>query len=202
MNFLAHLYLTRNHPEKVTIGNFMADAVKGNKAFENYDPETALGIRIHRAIDDYTDKHPMFKMGTRRLHPSYGKFAPIIMDIVYDHILASNWREYSWAPLQKFADDQYELIEKHYEILPERTKRWFKFMKQNNLLYEYANEERIEFVLRLIDRRTGGISGMGSAINEISFHKDEYTEEFHLFFKDIQQYLKNRFSINKSGNNW
>jgi acyl carrier protein phosphodiesterase len=115
------------------------------------------------------------------------------MDICYDHILASNWELYSSLPLQNFANKQYNLIDRHFDSLPDRTRMWFSYMKQNNLLFNYSFEEKIEVVLQRMDKRTRSISGMGSAINEIRKHKVEYTNEFFHFFEEIQAHLKNKF---------
>ena len=41
----------------------------------NYPEHIQSGIRIHREIDSFTDTHPLFKKGTKRLHSNYGKFA-------------------------------------------------------------------------------------------------------------------------------
>ena len=193
MNFLAHLFLTSNQPEKVVMGNFIADAVKGKKGLEAYDKSFQLGIKIHREIDSFTDSHMLFQKGTKRLHTNYGKFSPIIMDIYYDHILASNWDHYSELPLQEFARSQYELIERHYTYLPERTKLWFGFMKTHDLLFNYKKEEGIDFVFKRMDTRTGGISGMRTAINELREFKGEYTDEFEVFFGEIRVHLGERF---------
>ncbi len=187
MNFLAHLYLTKEHPEFVSVGNFMADAVKGKKAMLGYPEEIQQGIRIHRAIDDFADTHPLFRQGTARLHERYSKFAPVIMDIFYDHILAENWLHYSDATLQDFSQKQYKLLTKNKSYLPERTLRWLKYMKMENLLYNYANESKIEQVLRRMDKRTNGISGMGTAVTELRMYKEEYRVEFMEFFEEMRK---------------
>ena len=46
MNFLAHLYLSKDN-KNILIGNFIADAVKGKK-HENYPKEIQAGILLHR----------------------------------------------------------------------------------------------------------------------------------------------------------
>jgi acyl carrier protein phosphodiesterase len=189
MNFLAHLYLTSGQPEQVTVGNFLADAVKGKKALENYEPAIQKGIRIHRAIDDFTDKHPLFKRGTRRLHGNFGKFSPIILDIFYDHILARHWGRYSDLDLQHFADQQYALIARYWDVLPAGTRRWYDYMSVNNLLFEYSREESIEKVLQRMDERTGGISGMGTALSVLKEHREIFTLEFQDFFEEIRSHL-------------
>ncbi len=193
MNFLAHLFLTKDYSEEVSIGNFIADAVKGLKALSNYPEYIQKGIRIHREIDSFTDTHPLFKKGTKRLHSNYGKFAGIIMDIFYDHILALNWDLYAVVSLEDFAHSRYSLIKSHWIHLPSRTQYWYHYMYQNNLLVTYADETVIELVLQRMDKRLGSISGMGHAMLELRTYKDEYTEEFRTVFQEIQTHLASRF---------
>jgi acyl carrier protein phosphodiesterase len=193
MNFLAHLYLSRDLSEETIIGNFIADSVKGRSAYSAYPVAVQLGIEIHREIDQYSDSHPLFKVGTKRLHSAYGKYASIIMDIYYDHILAHNWEQYHQLPLQDFATAQYALIERQEHYMPEFTRFWFGVMKNDNLLHAYASEAGIEDVLKRMDRRTQLASGMGKAIQELRTFKADYTAEFFLFFEDMQLNLKDKF---------
>jgi len=194
MNFLAHLYLTKDLSEKVSIGNFIADAVKGQKAIEEYDEEMQLGIRIHREIDSFTDQHALFLKGTKRLHEKYRKFSGIIMDIFYDHILAIHWDQYSELSLRQFATYQYDMIERHKEFLPDRTRLWFDYMRTNDLLFTYSKEETIDITFERMDKRTGNISGMSTAINELRLYKEEYSLEFGEFFEAIKMHIESTFS--------
>lgn len=195
MNYLAHLYISRNYPDEVSVGNFLADAVKGKKAILLYPDLIQTGIRIHREIDSFTDSHPMVKNGTRRLHGKYGKFAGIIVDVYYDHILADNWAQYSDIKLVDFAQSRYDLITTHWRHLPLRTQMWYHYMYQNNLLVNYAKENVVELVLKRMDQRLGSLSGMGSAIEELRFYNYEFTEEFKTFFRDIQEHVYSKFAI-------
>ena len=45
MNFLAHIYLSGNN-ELITIGNFVADGIRGNK-YKLYPTEIQIGIQLH-----------------------------------------------------------------------------------------------------------------------------------------------------------
>ncbi len=190
MNFLAHLYLSKDLPEEIAVGNFMADAVKGQNSMSLYSEDMQAGIKLHRAIDSFTDSHQVFRQGTKRLHQNYGKFAPVIMDIYYDHILAVNWEKYADVSLQEFSRSQYKLLTRYKSHLPNRTRQWLRYMKFENLLYNYSSEEKIEKVLKLMDKRTANVSRMGSAINELRFFKDEYTQEFYLFFDEMKSYVR------------
>jgi acyl carrier protein phosphodiesterase len=64
MNFLAHIYLSGNN-ELLKIGNFMADGIRG-KQFETYPKAIQNGILLHRAIDSFTDAHPVFRQSTKK----------------------------------------------------------------------------------------------------------------------------------------
>ena len=45
------------------------------------------------------------------------------MDIVYDHYLAKNWRNYSDEDLEDYADNFYKLLQNNYDLLTEKTQR-------------------------------------------------------------------------------
>ena len=92
MNFLAHIYLS-GEDEGITIGNFIADGIKGKK-YLSYPASIQKGILLHRGIDSFTDSHPTVRQSTARLHENYGHYSGVIVDILYDHFLAKNWEEY------------------------------------------------------------------------------------------------------------
>ena len=100
MNFLAHLYLSKNHTN-ILIGNFIADGIRGNQ-FTHLHPEIQQGIVLHRHIDTYTDAHPIVRKSKRRLHERYGHYDGVIIDLFYDHFLARNWSQYSAIPLDVY----------------------------------------------------------------------------------------------------
>ena len=85
MNYLAHLLLSGNN-EKIMVGNFVADWVKG-RTFDQYPEDIQRGIVMHRAIDSFTDSHPLHKHSRSFFVPSYGHFSGIVVDVLYDHFL-------------------------------------------------------------------------------------------------------------------
>ena len=101
MNHLAHLYLSQTNVD-LMVGNFIADRVKG-KDLLNYSESVQKGIEMHRAIDTFTDEHAVVMKSKKRLFPVYHKYAAVIVDMFYDHILAKNWEEYSPISLKLYA---------------------------------------------------------------------------------------------------
>ena len=100
MNYLAHAYLSFNDPE-ILLGNMISDYVKGRKKFD-YGPGILKGIMLHRAIDTFTDQHPVTKTAMKFFKPAYGLYAGAFVDVVYDHFLALDENEFNENSLFTF----------------------------------------------------------------------------------------------------
>ena len=189
MNFLAHLYLADTDKE-IIIGNFIADTIKGNK-FYHFSDKIQFGIKMHRAIDTFTDEHPIFRQSKRRLDDKYRLYKGVIIDLIYDHFLAKNWSQYSNIPLNQFSQGVYQLLNDNYNILPEKTQYLLPFMSKQNWLYKYRTIQGIGEILHDMNVRTKGISKMNEAVEDL---KDNYTifeEDFTTFFKELEVFSSN-----------
>lgn len=189
MNFLAHIYLSGDN-DLIKLGNFMADGIHGKP--DRFPPDVQKGILLHRAIDTYTDAHPIFRQGTKRLHPHYHHYAGVIMDIYYDHFLAKNWGGYHDKPLSEFAAAFYKSLEDNYSILTDKTKTMMPYMIKHDWLGSYATVEGIAGILSQMDNRTGKRSGMTDAVNELKEYYSEFEAEFTEFFRDIMNFVKEK----------
>ncbi len=183
MNFLAHIFLSGND-QQIIIGNFIADGIKG-KYYLDYPKKLQIGILLHREIDTFTDKHPLVRKSTRKLHQNYGHYSGIIVDILYDHFLAKNWHIYSDVPLAKFVDDFYNTLQDNFEILPERIQKMMPYMIADNWLVSYASIAGIGKILAQMNYRTKNISKMNLAVAELEDHYDEFENEFTFFFEEL-----------------
>lgn len=183
MNYLAHIYLSGDN-DLVTIGNFIADGIKG-KTYKKRKKDVQIGVLLHRNIDTFTDAHQTFRRSTKRLHKNYGHYSGVIVDILYDHFLAKNWKKYSDIPLDEYVNDFYNSLDKHYDILPPRIQKMMPYMITDNWLLSYASIEGISKVLFGMNRRTKNISGMDKAVIELEEFYEEFENEFTLFFDDL-----------------
>ena len=191
MNFLAHIYLSQNI-DKVKIGNFIADSVRGNN-FGDFDPEVQKGIILHRSIDTFTDAHPIFRIGTKRLHSRYHHYAGVILDVFYDHFLARNWSRYSSIPLQEHNHQFYDLLEKNLDWMPERIEKILPIMRSQDWLTTYATIGGLSEILFQMDRRTKLVSKMQFAPEELEEFYDEYEAEFFEFFEELRKFVDQKW---------
>jgi acyl carrier protein phosphodiesterase len=185
MNFLAHAYLSGTNP-KILTGNFIADFVKGKQALKAFDHDIAKGIELHRLIDEFTDGHTVVQESKKRLRPKYRHYSAVIVDVFYDHFLASNWAVYHPQPLENFAADVYRTIGAFDDIVPAGIKHMMPYMIRGNWLVNYGKMEGIGRALTGMSRRTPYESKMDESIHDLSRDYDLYKLEFEAFFPELR----------------
>lgn len=188
MNFLAHAFLSGDDPD-LLLGNFIADSVKG-KQLDLYTPAVANGIRLHRLIDTFTDTHEVVGETKARLRPKYKKFAPVIADMYYDHFLASRFERFGKESLQVYTQWVYAIIQRSFDLLPERMQHIFPHMMQHDWLSGYAQLEGLNRALTGMSRRASFVSGMETAALELQENYSLYAAEFEDFFPELILYAE------------
>ena len=186
MNFLAHIYLSGEGDELLTIGNFIADTVRG-KEYLQYPEAMQRGILLHHKIDTFTDAHPIFRQSKHRLVSTYNHYAGVLVDIYYDYFLAKHWKEYSTISLEQYAQCFYNSLQKHQLLLSEKAQNLSKYIIAEHWLEKYQTIEGIASILYQMDRRTGFISKMQYAANDLCKDESLYEKEFGNFFGEIQK---------------
>ncbi len=192
MNFLAHIFLSGNN-DAVKIGNFMADSIRGRQ-FENYPPEIKKGILLHRAIDSFTDAHPVYRKSKHRLHEKYGHYSGVIMDIFYDHFLAKNWNTYCDIPLELYAEAFYTLLTNQIASLTNPAKGMLPYMIGRNWLVSYASIEGLEMIMFQMDHRTKNRVAMHESIVELQQYYELFEAEFTLFFEALRLHCSEKLA--------
>ncbi len=190
MNILAHSYLSFGD-EQLLIGNFIADQVKGTQ-LNTFPIGVQKGILLHRAIDDFTDSHPLYKQSCRRIFSRQGHYSRVVIDILYDHFLAKDWEKYSHISLETYAADFYELLEKNKSIFPEQSRNALHYMAKSNWLVMYASVPGIDRILKGMHSRANYGSSMDSASELIDLYFDEFQNEFNQFFKEMIIFSKSK----------
>ena len=193
MNFLAHLYLS-GESEKIMVGNFMADYVKGRK-HENYRSDIQKGILLHRSIDFYTDTHPLVSQSGQYFREVYRKYSGVVTDVIYDHFLAKNWELYHQQALPIFVSRCHEALVKNYLVLPNRVKMFLPFLIKSRRLETYAEIEGLRTALNIMIRHTSLPDNTDLAIDVLLENYDAIESEFHAFMKDIIAYIENEKEI-------
>lgn len=188
MNYLAHIYLSGNDKE-LTIGNFIADSVKGNILKKKLPQRVKDGIILHRKIDTFTDSHPIVYKSKHRLFDKYSHYSSVIVDILYDHFLAKNWQNYHSTKLNIYVENFYLLLKHNFEILPKPVQNFYPYMVSHNWLVSYAEIDGIERILKQMNKRINGKIRLDHSVVELKEHYTEFEEEFTEFFTELTEYV-------------
>lgn len=189
MNFLAHLYLSGNDTE-VLVGNFIGDFVKGSQ-MDQYSVGIQKGIRLHRSIDSFTDSHEVVLQSKIRLREKFRHYAPVIVDVFYDHFLAKDWSSFSKISLKEYTENFYQLMSKYFGTIPKGVTHMLSFMSRDNWLYNYQFIEGIDRALTGMSKRTKYENKMDEASLALKEHYQDFQEEFNLFFPELQTHVNN-----------
>jgi acyl carrier protein phosphodiesterase len=196
MNFLAHLLLsgspvTTPDYEDIVVGNFAAEAVRGQAGLLAYAPAVQRGIRLHRFIDTFTDSHPVQRRTTARLREAgLGKWAGVVADVAYDHLLARDFPQYHYnpvEPLPAFAQRMYALLQARRHELPERLQQMFHYMRQGDWLTGYAHPTGLEKALLGLSRRVPAATVLATGAAAFLKELPAYEADFREFWPELRE---------------
>ncbi|GAB3222846.1 acyl carrier protein phosphodiesterase [Hymenobacter seoulensis] len=199
MNFLAHLLLsgspaTTPDYEDIVVGNFAAEAVRGRAGLLTYPPAVQRGIRLHRFIDSFTDAHPLVRRSTARLREAgLGKWAGVVADVAYDHLLARDFAHYHdnrSEPLPAFAQRLYALLHARRHELPERLREMLHYMRQGDWLTGYAQPTGLERALLGLSRRVPAAAILSTGAAAFLAELPAYEADFREFWPELRAAVK------------
>src|ERR1051325_97312 len=192
MNYLAHLFLAEDDPESL-LGNLLGDFVKGAKK-DDYPDSIRRGIELHRKVDRYTDGHSVVRSSLRLISPSRRRYAGVLVDIFYDHLLAKNWQAYSPIPLANFSQKVYRVLEDDREVLPERLQNMLPYLIGEDWLTSYRGTAAVDRALNRIAKRFAARfnreNTLSNAVEELEANYEQLGNDFHRFFPDLIEYVK------------
>jgi acyl carrier protein phosphodiesterase len=204
MNHLAHFFLSGDD-EDLAIGNFVADFIT-NRELPQFTEAVKRGIMLHRAIDAFTDAHPIVKKSTKRLHPFHHKYSPVIVDMYYDFLLAKNWTKYAKGDpfptesrfltstvcntdLRLFIDKMYNLLTIRHLELPEKLKKRLPRMIADDWLMRYTTYEGLNRAFLMIEKTAAFPGNFGNAAAHLEMFLEDFDAEFNMFFPDLQAHV-------------
>lgn len=139
MNFLAHALLAGDDSALI-VGGVVGDWIKGNLPAGLSD-DLARGVALHRAIDHHAESHPAFIKSRTRVSAPRRRYAGVLVDMFYDHLLARHWANLHSQPLDSYCASIYRHIEDRMADLPESAHPALRMMAREDWLSSYAEIE-------------------------------------------------------------
>lgn len=192
MNYLAHLHIA-THTDTCLHGNLLGDFVKGKVQSLPYPESTLLGIQLHRRVDSATDSHPLVK----ELKGQFGeqrRYAGIVLDVLFDHVLAQHFQDISGNTLGEFCDIAYRELSDIPLGVSERYRRVVTSMTERNWLEGYQNINNIRQAIKGIEQRLSRPVDLSFSIDWYLAREDEFQQAFFQFYQDLLQQSQ-RFKV-------
>ncbi len=187
LNYLAHLYFSDPDP-LAWAGSLMGDFVKGALARE-LPPQLARHIRLHRHIDSYTRGSAPFQASRRRIAPRFRHGRSVMVDVFYDHLLASRWEEYHPRSLADFSHQVYAGLSEVFPLLAPGLQRILPRMAERNWLLSYRQEQVMQRVLQRLEERIAYRLPLAEGYGELSRLRAELEEDFCLFMQQAEHFV-------------
>lgn len=163
----------------------ISDYVKGKQQYE-YPPMIQSGIRLHRAIDHYTDMHPINRSMRKVFAVPYRLYAGAILDVVYDHFLANSPACFPPGSLANFSSWTYSALEPFQEWFPPYFARIFPYMSSQDWLFQYREKQGIYNSLKGIQRRARYMPDSETAFVLFEEHYPALENAFNEFFPQLE----------------
>ena len=184
MNVLAHALLAAPGEDEM-FGSLVADFHPRGAI----DPSLPRGVRnglvLHRSIDVYTDAHPEVRAARALFQPPFRRYAGILIDIWFDHLLARDFAAHARWPLHDFSDAVQRLLRERESELPPRMGGFAQYIARNGLPAAYREPAMIERVLRGMAGRLSRANPIAEALPELQSREVALRGHFERFFPEL-----------------
>ncbi|HEY4560377.1 MAG TPA: ACP phosphodiesterase [Lysobacter sp.] len=196
MNWLAHLYLAA-HDDDALLGALLGDFVRGSSGLDAWGAIAETEIHLHRRIDAFTDAHPQVLALREGFAPGRRRYAGIVLDVHFDHLLARDWDRWRGAqaatdmPLDAFTARAYRVLDARFDALPPRLQAIAPRMAGDDWLGSYRERASVDrAVMRMSQRLSRDGERMVEALDDLRALDARTERTFSLFFPALIDFAR------------
>ncbi|MBK9019950.1 MAG: DUF479 domain-containing protein [Sulfuritalea sp.] len=186
MNFLAHALLAGDDPALV-VGGVVGDWIKGPLP-GRLPPDLARGAALHRAIDSHAETHPAFRRSRARVSTARRRYAGVLVDIFYDHLLAADWAALHPQPFADYRHAVYRQVSERFADLPQDAHYALMLMASEDWFHSYARIDGIADVLARMSRRARRPNPLAGGEAEFLADAEGFRADFQEWLADARRF--------------
>ena len=187
MNYLAHFHLAWPD-EDLLAGGLEGDYFKGPLQ-QQLPSGLERGVRLHRAIDAYTDQHPELAELRAAFGPELRRYAGILVDLSFDHFLSVHWQRYSEESLDDFNRSVYRGLNTRRHHFSPAARRMLDRLVQHDLLGRYTEWESIPASASHIGERFSRGNPFLGIEGQLSAMRPHLERTFVSFYPQLQDFV-------------
>lgn len=178
-----HCWFARSEPG-LQAGGFLGDFIKGRLADKDCPEELKQGLRLHRHIDHVSNKLPSLRISYTRFGDALRRPAPVLTDLIADHIFAKYWDRYGEGTLTDFTAGCYHSIGQY--SIPESAQRMYGHMLKTDLFASYAELEVMEDIMQRILKRLRFGHLAEELTAKLRSQEDALVSDFDRYFYELE----------------
>lgn len=188
MNYLAHTLLAGPDPQTL-VGGVLGDFWRGAPDAA-WPPGLRAGVILHRHIDTFTDAHALLIEARALFVPPQRRYAGILLDVYFDHLLARDFSRYSSVPLASFSAHVMRLLIDARKEMPPAMQRFIGYIQARGGFAAYADPVVINDVLRGIGQRLNHPNPLAESASSLFALATPLTELFAAFFPILMAFAE------------
>lgn len=193
MNFLAHFHLAWPD-EGLVAGGLEGDYYKGPLRGE-LPGAVERGVRLHRAIDAYTDSHPLIQQMRQQFSGNLRRYAGILIDLSFDHYLSKHWHNYSDIPLDEFNSQIYRTLQDRQHDLSADSRRMLARLVEYDILGLYLDWDTVPASATRIGQRFRRRNPFTEVAQELAPVREMLEQTFLAFYPQLRAFSSEQEEI-------
>jgi len=185
MNFLAHSLLGFDDSALIA-GQFCGDFVRGSQ-LSDYPAGIERGIRLHRRLDVFTDTSPALQPARQHMPGIPRRFAGIVIDVLFDHYLATRWEQFSDQSLAAHAAYVHGALREHEAVLPDALLRFMSALEEHDILARNTDIAAVELTLARLSRRSPRFGALALSQAQLLPLSDQLQTPFDTFYPRLHE---------------
>ena len=183
MNHLAHAVLAGDESGMI-VGSLLGDFWRG--ALDPAWPEPlSRGVRLHRRTDVVTDSHAAVAAARSAFDPPLRRYAGILIDVWFDHVLARDYERYAGEPLAPRLARVYAALADVPASAPAAYGLFAARTRRHETLGHYEEPAFVESVYELIGARLAHANPVAHAYAAVAALDAPITRAFRALWPDL-----------------
>lgn len=188
MNHFAHLVLSQPTVAS-TVGNLLGDFARGVD-MQTLPTAVMAGLLNHRAVDRFTDSHPLVQRMKTGFSPARRRFAGIALDIYFDHLLINHWDRFEQRNQPQLVAAFYRRMDQGQDLMPsEDMQRVTRRMISYDWFGSYRDIESIADAMDRVAARIRFSNRFANAIEDIERNQAMIRDGFFEFYPQLQAHV-------------
>lgn len=190
MNFLAHFHLAWPD-EGMIAGGLEGDFYKGLLPGD-LPPDVVRGVKLHRAIDAFTDGHTLVAELRSHFPPELRRYAGILIDLSFDHFLTQHWSKYSPLELRDFNSRVCSILTAHETHLSVGSSTMLSRIREHDILNIYHEWATVTATAMRIGERFRRGNPLMEVETQLHPMKDRLEQTFLEFYPQLLVFSANQ----------